>query len=181
MLKIEDMIEDLNNLDEATLAQLSDKLWEMGSLDDIKEKVSKELFNLHIGINMIGIWKSEGWDSIIGEQADFIPYIPVVLQELELCDVQDAFENVISLFPEETVFKSDNEEYYDIYNFFTSFSHKVQNETLKAIAPEKRREMVKLMRQKVSLLDELTERYWSADSEADGWKQIFDYIHRSMY
>ena len=41
---------------------------------------------------MIGIWKSEGWDSIIGEQADFVPYIPVVLQELELCDVRDAFE-----------------------------------------------------------------------------------------
>ena len=27
MLKIEDMVGDLNNLDEATLAQLSDKLW----------------------------------------------------------------------------------------------------------------------------------------------------------
>ena len=180
MLKIKDVIEDLNNLDEVTLFHLSDKLWEQGNLDDIKEKVSAELFNLHIGINMIGIWKSEGWDSIIGEQADFVPYIPVVLQELELCDIRDAFENVISLFPEETVFKSDNEEYYDIYNFFTSFSHKVQNEKLKAIVPEKRREMLKLKRQKVSLLDELTEKYWSDDSEMAGWKQVVDYIHTKV-
>ena len=37
MLKIEDMVEDLNNLDEAALAQLSDKLWELGNLDDINE------------------------------------------------------------------------------------------------------------------------------------------------
>lgn len=31
---------------------------------------------------------------------------------------------------------------------------------MKAIAPEKRRELVKSMRQKVSLLDELTKQYW---------------------
>lgn len=180
MLKIEDVIEDINNLDEAAFVQLSDKLWELGNLDDIKEKVTPELFNLHIGINMIGIWKSEGWDSIIGEQADFVPYIPVVLQELKLCDVRDCFENVISLFPEETVFKSDNEEYYDICNFLTVFSHKTKNEKLKAITPEKRRELVKSMRQKMSLLDGLTEQYWSDDSEMAGWKQVFDFIHKKV-
>ncbi len=95
MLKIKDVIENLNNLDVSAFAQLSDKLWELGNLEDIKEKVSPELFNLHIGINMIGIWKSAGWDGIIGEQADFVPYIPVVLQKLELCDVRDSFENVM--------------------------------------------------------------------------------------
>lgn len=180
MLKIEDVIGDLNVLDGAMLAKISDKLWELGNWDDIKEKVSAELFNLHIGINMIGIWKSEGWDSIIGEQADFVPYIPMVLHELELFDVQGAFENVISLFPKETVFRSDNEEYYDIYNFFTTFSHKTQNENLKAIVPEKRREMVKAMRQKISLLEELTEQHWSDNSEMAGWKQVFDYIHKKV-
>lgn len=180
MLKIEDVIKGLNDLDEATLTQLSDKLWELGSLAEIKEKVTSELFILHIGINMIGIWKSEGWDYLIGEQADFVPYIPVVLNEFELCDVRDAFENVVTLFPEETVFESDNEEYYDVYNFFTSFSYKAQNEKLKAVSPEKRREMVKAMRQKVSLLNELTEQYWSDDSEMAGWKQIFDYIHKKV-
>lgn len=180
VLKIKDMIEDINNLDEALLAQLSDKLWELGNLDDIKERVSSELFDLHIGINMIGIWKSEGWDSLIGEQADFVPYIPASLQELGLWDIRNVFENAISLFPEDTVFKSDNEEYYDVYNFLTSFSYKAQSEKLKAIAPEKRRDLVKLLRQKVKLLDELTEQYWSEDSEMSGWKQIFDYIHKNI-
>lgn len=180
MLKIEDMIKDPNNLDEAAFAQLSDKLWELGTLDQIKEKVTTELFNLHIGINMVGIWKSEGWDSIIGEHADFVPYIPEVLQELGLCDLQDAFENVISIFPKDTVFKSDSAEYCDIYNFFTTFSHKAQNEKLQSMDPVKRRELVKLKRQKVSLLDELTEQYWNYDSEMDGWKQIFEFLHRKL-
>lgn len=180
MLKIEDVIEDLHNLDVVAFAQLSDTLWKLGNLEDIKEKVTPELFHLHIGINMIGIWKSEGWDCIIAEQADFVPYVSGVLREFELCDVKERFENVISLFPEDTVFKSDSEEYYDIYNFFTSFSHKAQNENLKAIAPEKRRELVKSMRQKVNLLDELTGRYWGQAAEMEGWKQVFDYIHKNV-
>ena len=108
MLKIEDVIEDLQNLDVAAFAQLSDTLWKLGNLEDIKEKVTPELFHLHIGINMIGIWKSEGWDCIIAEQADFVPYVSGVLREFELCDVKESFENVISLFPEDTVFKSDS-------------------------------------------------------------------------
>lgn len=180
MLKIEDVIKDLKDLDETEFVQVSDKLWKLGSLAEIKEKVTSELFILHIGMNMIGIWKCEGWDFLIGEQADFVPYIPMVLQEFELYDIRDAFENVIALFPDETVFKSDNEEYYDIHNFFMSFSYKVQNEKLKAVSSEKRREVVKTMRQKISLLDELTKQYWSDDSEMTGWKQIFDYIYKKV-
>ena len=146
--------------------QLSDKLWEMGSLDDIKEKVSPELFQVHIGMNVIGIWKYEGWDSILGEHADFVPYIPQVLQELEMFDIKQAFEDVIALFPEDTVFASDNEAYYDIYNFLTTFSGKTQNEKLQGITPEKRREMVKRMHQNVNQLDEVTEQYWSDEMES---------------
>lgn len=180
MLKIEDLIENIDNLDVTAFAQLSDKLWKLGNLDDIKEKVTPELFHLHIGINMIGLWKSEGWDVIIGELADFVPYISVVLQEFELPDVRERFENIISLFPEGTVFRSDNEEYYDIYNFLTSFSYKAESENLKSIAPERRRELVKSMRQNISLLDELVKQYWNDSSEKAGWKQVFDYIHKHV-
>lgn len=180
MLKIKDMIEDPDNLDAAALERLADKLWKLGSLDDIKEKVTAELFHLHIGINLIDIWKVGGWDSIIGEQADFVPYIPTVLQEFKLYEVQNAFENVIALFPEETVFRSDHEEYYDLYNFFTLYSYKVQNEKLQAISSEKRREMIKAKRQKIRLLDELTEQYWGDDSEMAGWKWVFDYLGRCL-
>lgn len=149
-------------------------------MEDIKANVGTELFYLHVGINMVGIWKGEGWGGIIGEQADLVPYIPIVLEELDLSDIRAAFEGVIGLFPQGTVFKSDSAEYYDIYNFLGTFSHKVQNEKLKTIAPEKRREMVKLMRQKVRILDKLTEQYWQDDSEAGGWKQVLDYVHKKI-
>ena len=75
-------------------------------------------------------------------------------------------QDVIALFPEDTVFASDDEAYYDIYNFLTTFSGKTQNEKLQGITPEKRREMVKLMHQKVNQLDEVTEQYWSDEMES---------------
>ncbi|MEK4425006.1 hypothetical protein [Solibacillus sp. FSL K6-1523] len=46
--------------DETELAELSDKIWELGELDTIKEKVPPELFRLHIAINMIGNWQCDG-------------------------------------------------------------------------------------------------------------------------
>lgn len=75
-------------------------------------------------------------------------------------------QDVIALFPEDTVFASDDEAYYDIYNFLTTFSGKTQNEKLQAITPEKRREMVKLMRQKVNQLNEVTEKHWNDKMES---------------
>ena len=176
MLQIKDVIGSPANLDETELARISDELWNMGCLKDIKAKVSPELFCLHVGINVVGMWKGEGWAGIIGEQADFVPYIPMVLKELHLPDIRDAFEDVINLYPEGTVFKTNDAEYYDLYNFLQTLSYKVQNEKLKMIAREERREMVKLMRQNVRILDNLTEQYWSDHSEDGGWKQILDYL-----
>lgn len=176
MLKTKEVIVNITEINESVLIDISDKLWKLGKLEDIKGNVESELFYLHVGINMIGIWKSEGWSGIIGEQADLIPYIPTVLLKLNLPDVRKAFEDVIKLFPDDTVYKSDSEEYYDIYNFYNILSYKVQNEKLKVIAPEKRREMVKLMRNKMKILEELTQQYWSDDSEAGGWQQILDYV-----
>ena len=75
-------------------------------------------------------------------------------------------QDVIALFPEDTVFASDDEAYYDIYNFLTTFSGKTQNEKLQGITPEKRREMVKRMHQNVNQLDEVTEQYWSDEMES---------------
>lgn len=41
---IEDIIDDVSNVDEKKLAEISDKLWGIGNLEEIKEKVSSDLF-----------------------------------------------------------------------------------------------------------------------------------------
>ena len=40
MLTLQELLNGVKCLDENTLAELSDKLWELGTLDDIKEKVN---------------------------------------------------------------------------------------------------------------------------------------------
>ena len=42
MLTLQELLNGVKCLDENTLAELSDKLWELGTLDDIKEKVTPE-------------------------------------------------------------------------------------------------------------------------------------------
>ena len=179
-IEIKDVIDDPTDIGTMEFVKVSDKLWRIGCLDDIKSKVSPELFCLHIGINLVGIWQSEGWASIIGEQADFIPYIQVALTELDLPDIAEAFETVIRIYPEWTVFRSNDAEYYDIYNFLNTLSYKPQDEKLKKITQEKRRDTVKLMRDSIGNLDVLTEKYWGSHSECDGWKPIIDYLKKKL-
>lgn len=178
MLTITEVIPNSTTINEGELALISDKLWQIGCLEEIKEKVSPDLFYLHIGINVIGGWKMEGWWYIICEQADFVPYIPKTLEKLQLPQIKAAFEEVISMFPEYTVFKSDDAGYYDICNFLQSAGIKVQDERLKSISSEERRAMVKQTRKKLDALEELTEAFWSESAQCEGWKQILDYIKR---
>jgi len=176
MITIKEMIDDISNINEAKLVEISDKLWKLGNLEEIKEKVSPDLFYLHVGMNMIGAWKGDGWWFVICEQADFVSYIPETLDRLKLPELKAAFAKVTKLFPEYTVFKADDDAYYDICNFLQSFSIKVSDERLNNIPKEKRREMVKEMRKNLDVLEEITEAYWSEGAECEGWKQILDYI-----
>lgn len=175
-LTIRDIIDDVSNVDETKLAEISDKLWGIGNLEEIKEKVSSDLFYLHVGINMIGIWKGEGWWGIIAEQADFVPYIPIALDKLNLTELKTAFENIIKLFPDYTIFKSDDKAYYDIVNFLQSANLKVDDERLQSISLEERRKIVKEIHKNLDILEDLSESFWRDSSECGGWKQILDYI-----
>ena len=104
MLTLQELLNGVKCLDENTLAELSDKLWELGTLDDIKEKVTPELFTLHICMNMVGNWQCDGWWYIICEQVKLVPFIPEALNALGLFTLKTAFEKVISCFPQDTIF-----------------------------------------------------------------------------
>ena len=184
MLTIKELLNDLSMkeeaLDETALAGISDWLWGMGSLEEIKEKVSPDLFLLHVGMNVIGNWKGDGWWSVICEQADLVPYIPEALGGLHLPQLKQAFEDVISIFPEYTVFKSDDAAYYDICNFLQNARFKVEDERLNQIAPEKRKEMVAQVKRNLDRLEDLTKPLWRDSAECEGWKQVIDFIKENM-
>lgn len=180
MITLKEMVNDISTIDEIQLVKISDKLWEFGTLEYIKENTDADLFYLHIAANMIGNWKGEVWWCVICEHADLVSYIPEVLDKLNLPEVKIAFENVIKLFPEYTVFKQDNAQYYDICNFLQSASLKVVDERLNSISKDERRELVKRVRQNVNRLEDLTAPIWREDAECNGWKVIVDYITRCL-
>ena len=175
MLTLQELLNGVKCLDENTLAELSDKLWELGTLDDIKEKVTPELFTLHICMNMVGNWQCDGWWYIICEQVKLVPFIPEALNALGLFTLKTAFEKVISCFPQDAIFTDDN-NYIDTVNFLQNNRFKVSNKKLNSIPLEKRKEMVKKTRHCIEELEQLTEPLWGYASENNGWKIVLDYI-----
>lgn len=180
MLTIHDMIKDINNINEGTLAKLSDQIWSMGNIQQIKEKLSPKLFHLYISINMIGNWKSEGWWGIISEQAELVPYIPDALEALQLNHLKTAFVDIIAIFPSYTIFSNDESGYYDIINFLQNVRFKVEDERLNRIPLETRKEMVQTIKKKLDQLEDLSDSLWGYGAELDGWKQVVTYIKSNI-
>lgn len=54
------LLENYNGLDnESKFASISDDIWQLGSLEEIKKEVSHEAFTFNIIVNMIGNWKCD--------------------------------------------------------------------------------------------------------------------------
>lgn len=176
MISVKEMTAGISVLDEAELVKISDKLWEIGSLEEIRQEVSPELFYLHVGMNMIGGWQNEGWWCVICEQADLVPYIPEALERLQLPELKTAFEDIIEIFPNYTVFKADDSTYYDIVNFLQTHWFAVEDKRLQSISLEKRKEMVAQVRKKLGVLEDLTGPVFGLDAECGGWKPVIEYI-----
>ena len=134
MITIKEFYGDVKDIDESVLAVKSDCLWEKGSLLDIKNLVTPQLFHLHILVNLIGNWRYEGWWFIMCEMVQFVPYIAETLSQAGAEDMKTAFEKVIDCFPGDTRFE-DSEEYFDIVNIIEEdrdrllkdFSHGMKN------------------------------------------------------
>lgn len=100
-----DNVEDLVNL--------SDMIWEIGELEEIKAKINPELFTLHIMINMIGNWQGDGWLGILHYQDKLIPYIPHALSELEFHEIKNSFQEIISIYPNISSFSKEERFFRD--------------------------------------------------------------------
>lgn len=95
------LLENYSHCDiETKFASISDDIWELGSIEEIKKKVSPETFTFHIAVNMIGNWKGVGWHFLFCEGRELLPYIPDTLNSLRLIEIKNAFERTLSIFPD---------------------------------------------------------------------------------
>ena len=84
MNEIKDTIDDYYDKDLPLIEELS----------EIKNQVSDAVFAFHIVANVIGIYKGDGWQAIIEENTELLPYISHAMYEIGLYKIGDATKNI---------------------------------------------------------------------------------------
>ncbi len=176
MYDLKTLWEKYNDLDvETKFASISDDIWQLGDIEEIREQVSPETFTFHIAVNMIGNWKGDGWHFIFCEEKALLPYIPETLNKLGLEEINNAFEKTRDIFPDFAK-DCDDKAYTDVMNFLINPRFNVSDERLKAIPMEEREARSKAYHQGVEELDALSHKVWGYGAAEDGWKNVLDYL-----
>ena len=61
MLTLKELIKNQKNFNESFFAEVSDKLWKIGEIEEIKNQTDEDLFLFYIAVNIIGNWKGDVW------------------------------------------------------------------------------------------------------------------------
>lgn len=164
---------------ETSLVNMSDEIWQGGTIEEIKAKVSNEMFTFHVALNMIGNWKGDGWHYLLCEGREFLPYIPDVLDKLGLEEMKQMFDKTLSVFPDFAQ-GCDDKTYIDVVNFLSNPRFKVSDERLNAIPKAERVALCNAFSECVEQLDNLSMPLWAFNAEAGGWKNVLDYLYSCM-
>jgi hypothetical protein len=172
--KISDLFTSIPS-DGDDLVEWSDKIWELGKIAEIEEAVSSELFTVHIGMNVIGIWQGDGWYGIIRDHSELIPYIPNALDNLGLQKIKKAFQEVIVLFPKFTDY-NDSKSFSAVYNFVVNTRLPINDERLKQYSKEERSLLSNKFHELMEILDSISGATWGYDTSQEGWDSVIKYI-----
>lgn len=183
------LLENYNDLDnELKFASISDDIWQLGSIEEIKKEISYEAFTFHIIVNMIGNWKSDGWHYIFAERYSILPYLSGALNELGLIELKNQFDNTFFWLKEYFAntgveflnFEKELDEkaHYDVINFLSNPRFKVENEKLNYISMNDRKIVSKKFKTEIGKLDDISKKLWGYMTEKDGWKNVLDYIRK---
>jgi len=59
-ITLQNLLNGEHPANEDDLVLLSDRIWALGSLAEIRAQVSSEVFLIFVGMNVIGAWKGDG-------------------------------------------------------------------------------------------------------------------------
>lgn len=136
--KISDVLQGMDVNTEDAIVTLSDKIWEIGSIDEIRQQVSDVTFTFHVVTNVIGNCQGDGWMSIVEYHADLLPYISSAMYEIGLDKVGEATKNIANIFPLDISVLSDS-EFCKVVNFMKG--HKTDLEELKKYSESEQEKM----------------------------------------
>lgn len=184
--KISDVLQGMDINTEDAIVTLSDKIWEIGELSKIKEQVSDTLFTFHIVVNVIGIYKGDGWQAIIEENTELLPYISHAMYEIGLEKVGEATKNISHIFPlEMDVLSLEEDQFCEVVNFVRGIREgkyfTITMEELKGYTPEEREKLTAKYSEACKKLEDATENMWDYDSpHNEGWGVVSRYLEKHL-
>lgn len=184
--KISDVLQGMDVNTEDTILTLCGKVWEIGELSEIKEQVSDTVFTVHIVANVIGIYKGDGWQAIIEENTELLPYISQAMYAIGLDKIGEVTKNIEHIFPiDMDVLTLDEEQHCEVVNFLNGIREgkhfTITIEELKGYTPEERKQLTAKYSEACEKLDAATENMWDYDSpDNEGWGVVSRYLEKHL-
>ena len=184
--KISDVLQGMDVNTEDAIVTLSDKVWEIGELSEIKNQVSDAVFAFHIVANVIGIYKGDGWQAIIEENTKLLPYISHAMYEIGLDKIEDATKNIEQIFPLNIdVFSLDEDQLCEVVNFVRGSREgkyfTITMEELKGYTSEERKQITAKYSEACEKLEDATESMWGYNSpDNEGWGVVSRYLEKHL-
>lgn len=184
--KISDVLQGMDVNTEDAIVTLSDKVWEIGELSEIKNQVSDAVFAFHIVANVIGIYKGDGWQAIIEENTELLPYISHAMYEIGLDKIGDARKNIEQIFPLNIdVFSLDEDQLCEVVNFVRGSREgkyfTITMEELKGYTSEERKQITAKYSEACEKLEDATESMWGYNSpDNEGWGVVSRYLEKHL-
>lgn len=178
-----ELLSSINIDSEDALLEISDKIFIDKPISAIKEKVTKEAFNIFIGVQIIGCWKSGGWNiGVFGSFPEIVPYASITLRDIGLNQISDIVLEIIETFPEETDFTQNNQDYCDVINFLGGHNRFIKDK--EKFEKHSETEIIEIREKHFNSLekaDELVENLWSYNSpNIEGWGIVIDYLKKNI-
>lgn len=176
--KIGDILQGMDINSENAIATLSDKIWEIGSIDEIKSHVSDATFTFHVVANVIGNCKGDGWQSIIEDHADLLPYISGAMYEIDLGDVAVATKNIVNIFPLD-ISTLTSKDFCKVVRFMKGLETDL--DILKKYGEAEQEKISKQYFETIHKLDDMVaKKWWYGSPDNEGWGVVSRYLKKHL-
>jgi len=176
--KISDVLQGMDINTEDAIVTLSDRIWEIGNIDEIRQQVSNAAFTFHIVANVIGNCKCDGWMSIVEDHADLLPYISCAMSEIGLNKVSEATQNISNIFPLDISVLS-SKEFCKVVNFVKG--RQTDLEALKKYSESEQEKMSEQYFDTIDKLDDIAAELWDYGCpDNEGWGVVSRYLGKHL-
>ena len=148
-----------------------------GNAHIIRQKLSPQLFNVHVCSMVIDMSQGEGWYEIIANNPQMLKYIPQVMSDFGYSKLGQSVKDLIDLFPSIATFEYDD-LHFAIVNFLENERRKITDERLSHYTKEERAELSDKYKNLLGVLDDLSEEHWGDVSQGKAWDVVLDYISK---